>query len=247
VILVLYYGLSLPLAILAYFKTRFEGKSFFIWFIIVSILLVNTLGIPAVVLPKLLIGSLIPLGILSAAYVASIKNIRIKAGLIFLLVLFGLVGPISVALVNRYTNRMQRIGIEEVKASEWIRENTEKYALFIVDPYDSGEFVQNVPVGIFGERRILLEGVQPGQITKPTPFKDLETDIMSIFTSDNYQVVKTLLDKYKVNYIYYGPNEREDYGKKAEMFGKYLETVYSSEKVNIFKVERSIPTFYEAF
>ena len=247
VILIIYYGLSLPLAILAYFRTRFKGKSFFIWFIILSILLVNTLGIPAIVLPKLLIGSLIPLGILSAAYVSSIKNIKIKTGLICLLALFGLVGPISAALVNRYTNRMQRIGTEEVKAGQWIRENTEKYALFIVNPSNSGEFAQNAPVGIFGERRILLEGVQPGQITESTPFKDLEVDIMSIFTSDNYQVVKILLDKNKASYVYYGPHECDDYGKKAEMFQKYLETVYSLEKVKIFKVKRSIPTLYGAF
>jgi len=247
VILILYYGLSLPLAILAYFKARFEGKGLFIWFIIVSIVLVNTLGIQAIVLPKLLIGSLIPLGILSAAYVSSIKNIKIKAWLICLLVLFGLVGPISAALVNRYTNRMQRIGIEEVKAGEWIRENTKKYALFIVNPYSSGEFECNVPVEIFGERRILVGGVEPGQITDSTPFKDLEADIRSIFTSDNHRVVKMLLDKYKVSHIYYGPSEREDYGKKAEMFEKYLDTVYSSEKVKIFKVKRSLPTFYEAF
>jgi hypothetical protein len=247
VILILYYGLSLPLAVLAYFKARFEGKNFFIWFILASILLVNTLGIPAIVLPKLLISSLTAFGILSAAYVASIKSIKIKAWLICLLVLFGLVGPISAALVNRYTNRMQRIGIEEVKAGEWIRENTEKYALFIVNPYNSGEFIFNVPVGIFGERRFLLGGVEPGEITGSSPLKDLEADIMSIFTSDNYRVVRTLLDKYKVSYIYYGPHEREDYGEKAEMFEKYLETVYSSKKVKIFKVKRALPIFYEAF
>ncbi len=247
VILILYYGLSLPLAVLACFKIRFEGKGFFIWFIIVSILLVNTLDIQAIVLPKLLIGSLIAFGILSAAHVSSIKNTKIKAGLICLLVLFGLVGPMSAALVNRYTNRMQRIGIGEVKAGEWIRENTEKYALFIVSPYSSGEFECNVPVEIFGERRILLGGVDPGQTTESTPLKDLEGDIKSIFTSDNYQVVKTLLDKYKVSYIYYGPYEREDYGEKPEVFEKCLDTVYSSEKVRIFKVERSIPTFYGTF
>lgn len=247
VILILYYGLSLPLAVLACFKTRVEGKGFFIWFIIVSILLTNTLGIPPHVTPKLLMGSLIAFGILSAAYVSSIKNIKIRAWLICLLVLSGLVGPISAALVNRYTNRMELVGIEEVKAGEWIRENTEKYALFLVNPYNSGEFVWSAPVGLFGERRILLDGVEPGQITESTSFKDLEADIMSIFTSDNYQVVKTLLDKYKISYIYYGPDEREDYGKTAGVFEKYLDTVYSSEKVKIFKVEPSIPAFYEAF
>ena len=239
VILILYYGLSLPLAILACFKTEFKGKSFFIWFIILSILLVNTLGIPAINLPKLLIGSLIPFGILSAAYVSSIKNLKIKAGLICLLVLFGLIGPVSAALLNRYTNRMQRIGIEGVKAGEWIRENTEKYALFIVNPPYSGGFAFTVPpVGIFGERRFLPGGASSEQI---------EADIKSIFTSDNHQVVKTLLDKYKISYIYYGPYERDDYREKAEMFEKHLDTVYSSKKVKIFKVKRFIPTFYGAF
>lgn len=247
VILIIYYGLSLPLAVLACFKTRVEGKGFFIWFIMISILLTNTLGIPVHVAPRLLMGSLMALGILSAAYVSSIKNIKIKAWLICLLVLFGLVGPISAALVNRYTNRRELVGIEEVKAGEWIRENTEKYGLFIVNPYNSGELPFNAAVAIFGERRILLEGVQPGEITDSTPLKDLEADVMSIFTSDNYQVVKTLLDKYKVTYIYYGPHEREDYGKKAEMFEKYLDTVYSSEKVKIFKVKRPLPTFYGVF
>ena len=247
VLLILYYGLSLPLAVLACIKTRMEGKGFFIWFIIVSVLLANTLGILPHLTPKLLMGSLIAFGILSAAYVSSIKNIKIKAWLICLLVLFGLVGPISAALVNRYTNRRELVGIEEVKAGEWIRENTEKYGLFIVNPYNSGELPFNAAVAIFGERGILLEGVQPGEITDSTPLKDLEADVMSIFTSDNYQVVKTLLDKYKVSYIYYGPHEREDYGKKAEMLEKYLETVYSSEKVKIFKVERSLPTFYGVF
>lgn len=247
IILIIYYGLSLPLAVLACFKTRVEGKGFFIWFIMISILLTNTMGIPVHIRPRLLIGSLIALGILSAAYVSSIKNTKIKAWLICLLVLFGLVGSISAALVNRYTNRRELVGIEEVKAGEWIRENTEKYALFIVNPYNRGELPRNAPVGLFGERRILLDGMQPGQITEFTPFKDLEADIMSIFTSEDYQVVKTLLDKYKVTYVYYGPNEREDYGKKAEMFEKYLETVYSSEKVKIFKVKRSLPTFYGVF
>jgi len=247
IILIIYYGLSLPLAVLACFKTRVEGKGFFIWFIMVSILLANTLGIPVHVRPRLLMGSLITFGILSAAYVSSIKNIKIKAWLICLLVLFGLVGPISAALVNRYTNRRELVGIEEVKAGEWIRENTEKYALFIVNPYNPGELPFNAAVAIFGERRILLDGVQPGEITEVTPFKDLEADIMSIFTSNNYQVVKTLLDKYRISYIYYGPPEREDYGKKAELFEKHLDTVYSSEKVKIFKVKRSLPTFYEVF
>jgi len=247
IILIIYYGLSLPLAVLACFKTRVEGKGFFIWFIIVSVLLANTLGIPPHVTPKLLMGSLIAFGILSAAYVSSIKNIKIRAWLICLLVLSGLVGPISAALVNRYTNRMELVGIEEVKAGEWIRENTGKYALFLVNPYNSGELRFNAAVAIFGERRILLDGVEPGQITESTAFKDLERDIMNIFTSGNYLVVKTLLDKYKVSYVYYGLHEREDYGKKAEVFEKYLETVYSSEKVKIFKVKRSLPNFYGAF
>ncbi len=247
VILIIYYGFSLPLAVLACFKIRVEGKSFFIWFIMVSILLTNIMGIPVHVRPRLLMGSLIVFGILSAAYVSSIKNIKIKAWLICLLVLFGLVGPISAALVNRYTNRRELVGIEEVKAGEWIRENTEKYALFIVNPYNPGELTVHAAVAIFGERRILLDGVQPGGITESTPFKDLEADILNIFTSDNYRVVKTLLDKYKVSYIYYGLYERKDYGEKAEMFEKYLETVYSSEKVKIFKVEPSIPALYGVF
>ena len=247
VLLLLYYGLSLPLAVLACIKTRVKGKGFFIWFIMVSILLTNSLGIPPHVTPKLLMGSLIAFAILSAAYVSSIQNMKIKAWLICLLVVSGLVGPISAALVNRYTNRRELVGIEEVKAGEWIRENTEKYALFLVNPYNSGDFTLNAPVGLFGERRILLDGADPGHITQSTVFKDLEADIMNIFTSDNYLVVKTLLDKYKVSYVYYGPYEREDYGKKAEVFEKYLETVYSSEKVKIFKVERSIPAFYGVF
>jgi len=247
VALILYYGLSLPLVVLACFKTRVEGKGFFIWFTVVSILLANALGMPAHLTPRLFMGSLIVFGIFSAAYISSIKNVKIKAWLISVLVLFGLVGPISAALVNRCTNKMELVSIEEVKAGEWIRENTEKYALFLINSYKRGEFAWNGAVGLFGERRILLGGVDPGEITESTPFKDLEGDIMSIFTSDNYQVVKTLLDKYKVGYIYYGPYEREDYGEKAEMFEEYLETVYSSEKVKIFKVEPSVPTFYRAF
>ncbi|GAH74351.1 unnamed protein product, partial [marine sediment metagenome] len=56
---------------------------------------------------------------------------------------------------------MQRVGIEEVKAGNWIRENTEKYSLFIGDFYSGGKFRSNVPVVIFGERRILGSKADP--------------------------------------------------------------------------------------
>ncbi len=121
VALVLYYGLSLPLVVLACFKVPVKGKAFFIWFTVVSILIANTLGMPAHLTPRLFMGSLIVVGIFSAAYISSIKNITIKALLICILVLFGLVGPMSAALVNRFSNKMELVGIEEVRAGEWIR------------------------------------------------------------------------------------------------------------------------------
>lgn len=229
--LVIYYGFSLPLAILASFKTRFKGKTFFIWFVMVSIVLANILQIPVVDLPRLLTGSLIAFGVLVAAYVSSVSNAKIKFSLICILVLCGLVGPISAGLVNKYTNRMQWIGIEEVKAGNWIRENTEKYSLFIGDPDSGGRFLRNVSVVIFGERRILGSGTEPG---------------VNIFRSDNHQVVKTLVDKYKIDYVYYGPSERKDFPQAEKLFEKYLEVVYSSPQVKIYKIKPSFPTFYAA-
>lgn len=229
--LVIYYGLSLPLAIWASFKTRFKGRTFFIWFIIVSIVLPNILHIPAHDLPRLLVGSLIAFGVLVAAYVSSVKNVKIKFSLICILVLSGLVGSISAGLVNKYTNRMQWIGIEETQAGHWIRENTEKHSLFIGDFQSGGKFRFNVPVVIFGERRILSTATEPG---------------MNIFRSDDYQVVRTLLDKYKIDYVYYGPSERRDFPQAEKVFEKYLDLVYSSAQVKIFKTKSLFPTFYTA-
>ena len=70
-------------------------------------------------------------------------------------------------------------------------------------------------------------------------FEGREADVARIYQSQDPNEVRNLLAKYDVEYVYVGPRERERYG--AEGLGKFrsfMETVFSRDGVDIFRLRR---------
>ena len=67
-------------------------------------------------------------------------------------------------------------------------------------------------------------------------FDDREVDVATIYQSKNPVLVKKLLDKYQIKYVYLGPREREKYGRIGfEGFMEFMRIVFESGNVIVYE------------
>ena len=68
------------------------------------------------------------------------------------------------------------------------------------------------------------------------PFAGRAEDVTAIYTSDDPDEVRSLLEKYEVRYVYSGSREREKYGVSyLENFKDFLQTVFRQDDVVVYE------------
>jgi len=141
---------------------------------------------------------------------------------------------------------------QEYNALIWMRNNTEKDAVFLTYHYVNIEktiadekFARSGQgqswVVLIGERRVVLNlrgvfltrGIDLNEVVR------IARDIDLIYMANDVKMTVQLLKSYSVNYIYIGPDEQERYEVAVNKFQnqKYFENVYLNNSVTIYKLK----------
>ena len=69
------------------------------------------------------------------------------------------------------------------------------------------------------------------------PFRGREDDVAAIYQTDDVEEAQTLLAKYRVDYVYVGPRERDVYGVEGlDKFRLFMETVFDQGGVTVYRL-----------
>jgi len=141
---------------------------------------------------------------------------------------------------------------QEYNALIWVRNSTEKDALFLTYHYVNIEktiatekFVRSGQgqswVVLIGERRVVLNlrgvfltrGIDLNEVVK------IASEIDLIYSTNDMQKTLQLLNSYFITYIYVGPDELERYGGILNKFENqhYFENVYLNDLVKIYRIK----------
>ena len=72
-----------------------------------------------------------------------------------------------------------------------------------------------------------------------TPFEGREQDVAAIYQTEDIDEAKTLLAKYRVEYVYVGPRELQQYGPEGlDKFSLFMETLFSEGDVQVYRMQR---------
>lgn len=125
-------------------------------------------------------------------------------------------------------------------ACEWLNENVEGNAVILEATGDSYTDYGRVSV-ITGLQNVLGWYVHEWLWrSDTTELSTRKTDIETIYTSSDEEIVKELIDQYGIEYIYVGDLEYEKYENLNDTLVKSLgETVYSYEDTYIVKVNQN--------
>ena len=64
-----------------------------------------------------------------------------------------------------------------------------------------------------------------------------QQDVATIYQTQDIEVAKQLLAKYRVDYVYVGPREREQYGTEGlGKFSSFMETLFSNDGVSLYRI-----------
>jgi len=176
----------------------------------------------------------IPMSIVSGFIL--VKILKRKAGPPLVLLIIVVSSLTSVlTLVASFLNRNYAYSAEDFNAGIWIRENTPKSSVFIELPR-----VHSPASDIGGRLRTLSyiswpysHGYNQGE---DNVFHRLG-DIESLYKySDNTEVIN-ILTKYKVNYVYYGRDEKGQYPEAEKKLSAscFLKLVYDLESTKIYQ------------
>lgn len=145
-------------------------------------------------------------------------------------------------LANSYLNKTMAYSIDEINAGYWIRENTPQKSVFI----DLANL--HSPITEVGGRLRVLSYINwphshGYNIGEDNVFTRLD-DIRSIYGGLNISDFQFLVDKYKVDYIYYGNTENNEFPDSQSVLDNnfLLKKVYYSNDIKIYKVVKNLPS-----
>ena len=68
------------------------------------------------------------------------------------------------------------------------------------------------------------------------PLSGRSEDIQTIYTTEDAEVARRLLDKYGVDYVYFGERERQAYGEAGQAkFGEFMDAVFRQGSVTVYR------------
>lgn len=138
-------------------------------------------------------------------------------------------------LANSFLNKNYAYSYNDFKAGSWIRENTPPKSVFIQMPTVHSSVTQ-----IGGRLRVLSYINWPYTHGYKDGFDNVFTrleDIRKIYGVCEPQMLKAILAKYGVNYVYYGDEEKREFPDVAFCFESldFLKKVYSQDGILIYE------------
>lgn len=164
-----------------------------------------------------------------------IKNKAILR-IVILFVLFVSTTSSFLTLAHSFLNKTSAYSLEDLKAGLWIREFTPKNSIFIGMP------TVHSPIDQIGGRLRVLSYINwpyshGYYLGEDNVFKRLE-DIENLYkNSKNKELVSEIMEKYKSDYIFYGPEEKSNFPEAGLNFdqNENLKKVYESNEIQIWK------------
>ncbi|MHB8136625.1 MAG: DUF2298 domain-containing protein, partial [Anaerolineaceae bacterium] len=189
---------------------------------------------------------------IAAAY-ASVELISrlkgIKSALFTLLLAMTLIGGLAYPLVmlGNKTNNFKPVTFT-LDGNEYLARNNP-------DDYAAIQWLSQQPLGVVTEAiggsysdyaRISTRTGMPTVLGWPghegqwrggyTEVGSRETDIKTIYTSTDWILVSSLIERYNIRYIYLGPLEVSSYNTDGSLFAANLPLVYQNNGVSIYEV-----------
>jgi uncharacterized membrane protein len=164
-----------------------------------------------------------------------IKNRPILIVIILFLLIFSTASSF-LTLTHSFLNKTGAYSLEDLNAGIWIRKFTPKNSIFIGMP------TVHSPIDQIGGRLRVLSYINwpyshGYYLGEDNVFKRLE-DIENLYqNSKNKELVLKIMEKYKADYIFYGPEEKRNFPEAATNFdqNENLKKVYESNEIQIWK------------
>ena len=129
------------------------------------------------------------------------------------------------------------ISDEEMAAYNWVKANTSLDAVFLVDPSLSIEAPS--PLIMYGARRVVV-GSEIHVESQRLYFDQRYNDTITIYTSENVDLIADLLKKYNVDYVLVSPKERDSFTtedlRKFDDFPQLFEIAFKNTDVTVYRV-----------
>ena len=203
--------LSFALMGAIYLVTRRNWNSILFYFVINSIIVVFELFFFRRLIVPLDIAAVILAGVGVGCTLLHIKGLKRVAALVAIILLMGTSGVPTVTAAN---NVRPMLTDEQLKAVEWIKENTERDAYVLASSSDAPWVLG------WSERRVIA----PGLFEWDSHTKD---EWFGFFESKDPQEAKEFLDVYDGSiYIYYSKNKNSSLGFLEKFEGDYFQKVY---------------------
>lgn len=65
-----------------------------------------------------------------------------------------------------------------------------------------------------------------------------ESDINTLYSTDNWDEAQNVIDQYEIDYIYIGPLERSTYAIAEDKFFRHLSLIYENSEIRIYSINR---------
>lgn len=238
------FSLSVPILLL-FKRVNFQsitkiGSVFFIGTILLFIPLICRFTIMKYDMLKFYYFAEIFLVIVTFWFIFKLIKNKLLRFVVSVIVLLLIIPASFTNLTNSFLNKTMAYSYFEIDAGYWIRDNTPRNSVFM----DLANLHSPI-TEVAGRLRVLSYINWPHShgynIGTDNVFTRLD-DIRKIYRGeDDYNSILSLLDKYDINYVYLGNEERNEFPDAKENLNNmnFLENVYSNDAVTIFKVIKS--------
>ncbi|MFC7200115.1 DUF2298 domain-containing protein [Halospeciosus flavus] len=128
----------------------------------------------------------------------------------------------------------------EAEAIEWFVDTTDGERPHIVSRPTYAVYTWGNPVSSLTGIPTVVGWAHETGYRGTAPFEARATEVAVLYTTNDTDSRATLLDKYDVQYIYYGPRERAKYGNVTFASEPGLSVAFENEKVTVYAVNESV-------
>lgn len=236
------FGVGIPLVLLGLIFSLIKSRKNIRWLFFTFILFIILFSMPYLMrftifnrdMFKFFYLATIPLAILTAFFVKAIFKLGILGKLIALLIGLSLIFTSVLVLIWSHESKTIGYSVQDYVVGMWIRENTPQKSVFIGYPT-----VHSPATDIGGRLRVTSYINWPYSHGFNKGSDSVFARVADIDKFYGGQSGKEVLNKYKVNYVFYGPEEISHYPEAVEIFKSesYLNLIYNSQGVKIYEVK----------